>query len=238
MCANAPEHHAVTYDDLIRIGHGVYMLKSSTYLDNMQIPSFTEVEKRYMAFQQREKRDAMYKTATFLVKHFWGKPSEMADSLGVLLLTWNQAVYRYGLFDFDKLEKCITSNQDLLDRYRERNILNYLPSDEQSVKHLFQQFLVALEICEGNKAGTKSPVAVSKALHLLSPAFFPLWDGQIAHAYDCYYSYNPQEKYMQFFRQMKNIAENLQHNISPPIGKTLLKLIDEYNYARYTKRWV
>ena len=214
------------------------MLKSSTYLDNMQIPSFTEVEKGYMAFQQREKRDAMYKTATFLVKHFWGKPSEMADSLGVLLLTWNQAFYRYGLFDFDKLEKCITSNQDLLDRYRERNILNYLPSDEQSVKHLFQQFLVALEICEGNKAGTKSPVAVSKALHLLSPAFFPLWDGQIAHAYDCYYSYNPQEKYMQFFRQMKNIAENLQHNISPPIGKTLLKLIDEYNYARYTKRWV
>lgn len=26
MCANAPKHHAVTYDDLERVGEGVYRL--------------------------------------------------------------------------------------------------------------------------------------------------------------------------------------------------------------------
>jgi hypothetical protein len=31
-----------------------------------------ELHKGCLAFQQRERRDAMYKTATFLVKHFWG----------------------------------------------------------------------------------------------------------------------------------------------------------------------
>jgi hypothetical protein len=26
MCANAPDHHAVVYDDLVRVGHGRYRL--------------------------------------------------------------------------------------------------------------------------------------------------------------------------------------------------------------------
>ena len=72
----------------------------------MDIPSQDEFRKGYLAFQKYEKRDAMYKVAIFLVCHFWGQPSEMADGLGVLLLTWNQAFYRYGIFDFDRLEEC------------------------------------------------------------------------------------------------------------------------------------
>lgn len=52
------------------------------------------------AFRAYERRDAMYKVATFLVEHHWGKPGEMANALGVVLLTWNNAFYRYGSFDF------------------------------------------------------------------------------------------------------------------------------------------
>lgn len=29
MCANAPDHHAVVYNDLERIGHGLYRIRSS-----------------------------------------------------------------------------------------------------------------------------------------------------------------------------------------------------------------
>jgi hypothetical protein len=29
MCANAPDHHAVVYDDLERVDHGLYRLRSS-----------------------------------------------------------------------------------------------------------------------------------------------------------------------------------------------------------------
>jgi len=64
----------------------------------------------------------MYKVATFLVSHYWGKPSDMADGLGVLLLTWNQAFYRYGIFDFDKLEKCITDNLRKIESFRGKDI--------------------------------------------------------------------------------------------------------------------
>lgn len=60
-------------------------------------PTEEEFLNGIIEFEKQEKRDAMYKVATFLVSHFWGNPSDMADGLGVLLLTWNQAFYRYGM---------------------------------------------------------------------------------------------------------------------------------------------
>ena len=88
-------------------------------------PSPDEFRRGYMAFQQHERRDAMYKTAIFLVNHFWDHPADIADSLGVLLLTWNQAFYRYGPFDFQRLEKVIATKQPVLDSFRSRDILTY-----------------------------------------------------------------------------------------------------------------
>jgi hypothetical protein len=141
-----------------------------------------------LAFQERERRDAMYKTATFLVKHFWGKPTEVAEGLGVLLCIWNHAFYRNGLFDYDQLEKCIACNQTVINGFRKRNILTYTPDDDRQIKPLFQAFLEALRICEGKCKGRGTPVGVAKALHLLAPGFFPIWDEKNARAYDCYYS--------------------------------------------------
>lgn len=203
------------------------------------VPSATEFRDGYLAFQQREKRDAMYKTATFLVNHFWGQPSEMADSLGVLLLTWNQAFYRYGPFDFQRLEDCIDHNQQLLESFRSREIFSYSPADDATIKNLFDLFLAALQLSEGKRKGTSSPVAAAKAIHLLAPRFFPLWDAAIAIAYDCRYTQKPAETYTRFLRITKELAEVLSPTVNANgVGKTLIKLIDEYNYARFTKKWV
>ncbi len=205
----------------------------------MKIPTPDEIKQGYQEFQRREKRDAMYKTATFLVAHFWGKPAEMADSLGVLLLTWNQAFYRYGSFDFDQLEECIKENLSFLEKYRVKSILGYNSNDDKVVSRLFREFLIALQISDGNKAGTKSPVATAKALHLLAPDYFPLWDDKIARAYDCYYSNKPEGKYLKFMSICQQIATTLHMAMDRQnTGKTLLKLIDEFNYARYTKGWI
>jgi hypothetical protein len=204
----------------------------------MDTPSYSQFERGYREFQKHERRDAMYKVASFLVAHFWGNPSEMADGLGVLLLTWNQAHYRYGGFDFDILEQCIAKNLNLLEEYRQRNVFSYSPRDDKQIENLFQQFLLALRVCDGGRAGAISPVAVSKALHLLAPGFFPLWDDKIARAYNCHYSNNPAKKYLAFMGEMKGMAQRLEKARTDETGKTLLKLIDEYNYAKYTKNWV
>jgi hypothetical protein len=192
-----------------------------------------EIQAGTEAFREHESRDAMYKTATFLVAHFWGDPRPMADGMGVLLLTWNQAFYRYGPFSYDALEKCLVQNWQQLQALRGRNILSYSPADDSLVMELYSAFLSALQISEGKVEGRQSPVAASKALHLMAPAFFPLWDDKIATAYECHYLYIP------FMRKMKALASDLAPQLKLDSSeKTLLKLIDEYNYAKFTKRWI
>jgi hypothetical protein len=203
------------------------------------IPTLDEFHQGYLAFRAKERRDAMYKTATFLVRHFWGKPAEIADGLGVLLLTWNNAHYRYGSFDFQLLEKTLADNQQLLASFRNRDIFSYAPADDPSITSLFGKLLEALRICEGKKKGVASPVAVAKALHLLAPGYFPLWDLEIAKAYGCGYSQQPAAQYVAFLRKMKQLAERLT-TLGATLGdsaKTALKVLDEYNYAKYTKHW-
>jgi hypothetical protein len=162
----------------------------------------------------------------------------MADGLGVLLLTWNQAFYRYGIFDFDKLERCIAGNFQKIESFKNRNILSLSIYDEDDIKDLFVIFLEALQIDAGKRQGSKSPVAVAKALHLLAPNLLPLWDEKIARAYGCYY-YNkdPAGKYVLFCEITKTIADKIKNYIDRS-DKTLVKLIDEYNYSKYTKGWI
>jgi hypothetical protein len=104
------------------------------------IPTLGEFRQGYLAFRGKERRDAMYKTATFLVRHFWGKFAEIADGLGVLLLTWNNAHYRYGSFDFQLLEKTLADNQQLLASFRNRHIFSYAPADDPSITRFSASF--------------------------------------------------------------------------------------------------
>lgn len=198
----------------------------------------SEFKRGYQAFQVREPRDAMYKTATFMVEHFWGHPRDMADGMGVLLLTWNQAFYRYGSFDFGLLEDALQENLSVIERLRPRDILTLVREDESTVRRLFVSFLNALRIKDGKKKDTKSPVAVAKALHLLAPSFLPLWDDKIARVYDCYYNPYPERKYVEFAYHMKALAQQLHDHVTRAGGRTFLKLIDEYNYAKHTKNWI
>lgn len=179
----------------------------------------------------------MYKVATFIISYYWEKPSDMANGLGVLLLTWNQAFYRYGNFDFDKLERCIDINFKELENFRKRHITSLLESDEKNITDLFKEFLEALQIDLGKIRGRTSPVAVSKALHLLAPDFFPIWDQKIAKAYGYNYYKNSEKKYFSFCRIIKDVADKVEGYIVHS-DKTLIKLIDEYNFSKYTGGWV
>jgi hypothetical protein len=213
-------------------------MKSRKSRSSVEIPTADAVIRGCEAFARHEPRDAMYRVATFLVAHFWGRPAEMADSLGVLLLTWNQSHYRFGSFDFSNLEDCIRENFSTLEGYRAKSILQYTPDDDPIIRGLFGEFLVALVIADGKSKGKRSPVAVAKALHLLAPEFFALWDKKIALASGCDYSVMASDRYISFMTLSQAIVRNLHSQIAAPIGKTLLKLIDEYSYSKYTTRWI
>jgi hypothetical protein len=200
-------------------------------------PTPEDVRRGVEEFERRERRDAMYKVARFLVSHFWGDYARMAEGLGVLLMTWNQAFYRYGSFDFDPLERCITDNWEEIQRFRNRDLSTLATSDYASMSQLFSRFLEALQVSSGVHQGRKSPVSVAKALHLLAPNFFPLWDEKIARAYGCYYKRNPPQRYVEFCRRIRLVVPQID-SVLVTSERPLLKVIDEYNYARFTKGWI
>jgi len=206
-------------------------------IDNINIPSQEEFRNGIKEFEKREPRDAIYKVSSFFISYFWKEPYNMAIGVGVLLLTWNRAFYRFGSFDFNKLENCIATNLEKLNSLRNRYITSLSKSDNKDINYLFKEFLEALQIDSGKYPGRKSPVAVSKALHLLAPDFFPIWDQKIAKAYGYNYYKNPEKKYFLFCRIIKNIADKVEDYVVHS-DKTLVKLIDEYNFSKYTGGWI
>lgn len=201
------------------------------------LPSREELLKGCEQYRIHEKRDAMYKVATFLICHFWGNTTEVTNGLGVLLLTWNQAHFRYGSFSFENLEACLRRNLQIINTFRSRDRLSLSDEDESAIKGLFDQFLDAVKVVDGTHIGWRTPVGVAKALHLLAPDFFPIWDEKIAKNYNCNYSSEPAKKYFLFCKKIREVARVIQGYIEPS-KKPLIKSIDEYNYSKYTKHWI
>ncbi|MBM3749473.1 MAG: hypothetical protein FJW34_27255 [Acidobacteria bacterium] len=122
----------------------------------------------------------------------------------------------------------------MLDALRFRTIQSLSKEDEPTIRDLFWAFTRALR---GGKGGTaESTVATARALHLLAPGLLPLWDNAIAGAYGHVLMWA--DDYLAFCWQMKDLGEAVADYVDAPDECTLLKRIDEFNYAVYTGRWV
>jgi hypothetical protein len=138
---------------------------------------FNEIEKARLTFESNEPRDLFYRAATELVRLAVDNKTSLSvtEALAVLLQTWNRAHYRYRKFDmehFKKIDSLIRKHAEALASYRRRTIENLADSERPVLSGLFTEFEDVL-----------GPVGAAKALHLLAPRFFPLWDRAIAHAY-------------------------------------------------------
>lgn len=196
------------------------------------------------AFKKNEGRDSMYRVATFLLDKWWGDFPKMVDALSVLLLTWNNAFYRYGMFSQDLLENFLSNHWIEIESFHSRDIRSLESNDYEAITNIFMELGKALQRNNKGKI-TISPVGVAKALHLLAPKFFPIWDQYIATEYDCYYSWKPADSYFRFCGEIQKIAEEMANQdqikqllSNDPEKKSLLKRIDEFNYARFTQHWV
>jgi len=99
----------------------------------------------------------MYRVATFLVKHFWGQARELADGIGVLLLTWNQAHYRYGPPDFERFERLLIAEAATLQSLRDRHISTFLTADIQTTEALFSSRLRRSRSRKERAKGVRAP---------------------------------------------------------------------------------
>jgi hypothetical protein len=183
-------------------------------------------------FELHEPRDLFYRAATELVDSALRGATSLtvAEAMAVLLQTWNKAYYQYRKFDnahFAKIEELLSRHRQALTRYRRRAIEDLRSGEGTRIADLFRDFEEVL-----------GPVGSAKALHLLAPRHFPLWDRAIAKAYRLPLSRagSNGDRYWRFMLMTQQQCLDLRRQGSG--SENPLKLIDEYNYCTYTKGWL
>jgi hypothetical protein len=188
-------------------------------------PTIRDLEKAHMKFEKIEPRALFYRTSIELVDlAIKGNTKlELAEAIAVLLQTWNVSYYRFRPFNeehFSNIQGLLENNQHIINELRQRNIESFCDEDTKLVKDTFNNFERVLE-----KTGA------AKCLHLLAPDFFPLWDTEIAKAYELGKGCEA-ERYCFFMEITRDQVKSLGGDNAA--GRNLLKALDEYNYCEYT----
>lgn len=214
-----------------------------TRLQNgIPIPTREEICKAREIFGKNEPRELFYRVATEMMSlALQPSPSQPqplfseTEALAVLLQTWNKRYYNKKKFDSEhlsKLEQVVTANKSILISFRARSIATFSDNDNAIIQKTFESFDEVV-----------GPVGTAKSLHLFAPDFFPIWDSIIAKRYCLFLMYGEKHekhkfnarKYIKFMEITKKQYDARAHD---QFGDTLLKRIDEYNYCKFSKRWM
>lgn len=191
-----------------------------------------DINRAHQIFLQNEPRDLFYRTAIYLIELSLNQNGNLtlAEAISVLLQTWNKSYYRFRKFDtnhFNQIEQLVQDNCAHVLNFRNRIISTLSQNDDVTISNIFNSFENIL-----------GPVGSAKALHLLAPSFFPIWDRPIAIAYNQALTNvgTNNNKYINFMHCQKEQCLNLPDEL--PDGISILKAIDEYNYCHFSKGWL
>jgi len=141
------------------------------------------------------------------------------------------------------IERIIKSNCDMLDSFRNKNILSK-NIEEIDVKNAIMDCYKAIRKCIG-------PTSTSKVLHIIAPNFFPMWDNAIKLkiSKECknkeiflngigdspigYYKFM---RVVKFFilsdSKRKEIISSLSKNLNPACGVSEVRTVDKYFWVK------
>jgi hypothetical protein len=207
--------------------------------DPMMIPSnyiltVSDLKKAHSIFRTKEPRDLFYRAATELVRLALEDSNSslpVADALAVLLQTWNSAYYRFRKPDmknhYRRIDSVYDKHRKTLSSVRCRTIEDLHDDEKPIIKNIFRDFEVVL-----------GPVGAAKALHLLAPSFFPIWDRAVATKYKVTLGEagTNANRYWRFMEIARFQCLKLKGKISD--SANLLKRIDEYNYCKFSRHWM
>jgi hypothetical protein len=142
---------------------------------------------------------------------------ELATTVGEWLRDLNRQYYRFRPEEAatlaERLKPILRKELSTLLTFHARSIVLLAKADKTEVLRLFDLF-----------RGECGPVGAGKALHVVAPNFFPLWDNAIAESYGV----ATETGYSHFIDMVRDQVINLPQEIAP--GVTVLKALDEYNY--------
>lgn len=231
---------------------------------------YKELIRGCRAFVEKEPRDAVYRIA--LEKVSWQNIDDTVDAITVFLFSWNAPYYRYHPYTSTEFYSIVA---EILERTRpsfyalqENSIegvdFEYeLPVDNETIKagelikNIFSEF-------SDEKAIGK--IGAAKAIHLLAPELFVMWDNAIIRQYHRTHgrSYwrthkaGDRDCFLEFMEEMQSAGresiETCCHELDCPAEEarerirkecsgrvhmvSLAKALDQNNYARYSKGWI
>lgn len=205
-----------------------------------QRPTKKEFVEGYEIFEQHYSIDGAYKVVRYMLPRIWNNTEMVAVCVCMLLFDWNRRFYgsEKGI-NFNEIKKCIADNIGLINIFKKSDIFSLKSENEPDIKKLFNDFLNASAHNErktrrGEKY--KSGVSVAKALHVLAPVFFPLWDNDIAKGYNQKVSQlKNADEYICFCKKIKEVAKHVNKYEKTTDIARLIKLIDEYNFKEAKK---
>lgn len=195
------------------------------------MPPSEQLDVAHRIYLEREPRDLFYRAAVQLIVLTDAGQGDvsLSEALAVLLVVWNTQYYRMRPERrrtlVDDLDVLLERHGDQLAAYRDRAVDSLSDAEQLEIMRLFAEFQAVL-----------GPVGSSKALHLLAPRFFPLWDERIRRGYRVA-SERPDrhpDRYWQFMlitqRQVAACGGE------QTLARNPVKALDEYNYCRFTLR--
>lgn len=192
-------------------------------------PSVADLARARTQYKQVEPRDLFYRAATDLLSRAHGADSVLnfGEALAVLLFTWNQAFYRYHPprpEHISAIEHLLVVHTDALEAAKGRTINSLDSEDGAAIESLFTAFEQLL-----------GPVGAAKALHLLAPNFFPIWDRRIAARYVGALGTRGRNasRYVAFMINTAAQCMALRDRVAAP--DDVVKALDEWNYVRITR---
>jgi hypothetical protein len=202
-------------------------MPARTLSTDVPMPTVKNIEDARRNFLVGEPRYLFYRVATELIALARKNITNVsvAEALAVLLQTWNVSFYRFrGGFneqDLVEIKKLLSDHGVIIEEYRQRSIASFSTVEEEALRSLFTCFETVL-----------GPVGAAKALHLLAPLFFPIWDRAIAKVYRMNLNRGASHEYIRFMQLCKEQCRVLKEQGAP--WPDLLKAIDEYNYCTFT----
>jgi len=179
-----------------------------------------------VAYERGEPRDLFYRVAQALMADAEAGRGRFSvvEGLAVLLQSWNLGYYRRAGHRFDEahyeaIGELLKSNQDDLDRLRERSIETLADGDRPMVERLFDRAVAVL-----------GPVGSAKALHLLAPRWFPIFDNYILKAFQVWG--RDGRAYWRFMTAIK--AQVQMVGGEGAAGANVVKALDELSFCRFT----
>ncbi len=180
----------------------------------MNQKQFNEVHEK---FEDLEKRGSFYDMALNLIDNGFD-----IEACILVLSTWNSSVFRYVVSTFDimgfkkEVLECKRSLENLKDEKFEK--VNF-DSVSETIKEVYDK----LSLIKGVKY-----TGASKLLHLMNRDLFVMWDQYIRKHYG-FRKTSPDD----YFNFLKKMQEEFK-GIKASKGRTIAKLIDEYNYVSIT----